>query len=134
MNGIFCRIDTKTSPNLLLSLISSFCVPIMLYGFIGIKLSKDMYKAINSSLFIAFGKIFSTYNNLILRQCLFYMDVLTLDLQLNFNKINWFKKTDKCSNMHLISLMIKVGRTEFEYLCDKYNILKDDNRLLPNRR
>ena len=58
------------------------------------------------------------------------MDVLTLDLQLNFNKINWFKKTDKCSNMHLISLMIKVGRSEFEYLCDKYNILKDDNRFV----
>jgi len=82
---------------------------------------------LNSTLFAACCKIFSTYNKSILLQCLFYLYTLHLDMQIDLNKFKWYLKADKLFNFHLSTLICKLGREEQTKIELKYCILSSDN-------
>jgi len=127
LNGVFGKVGTKTSPHLLISLVKTFCFPIILYGLVGVTLNKTIGTTLNSTLFAASGKIFSTYNKSILLQCLFYLYTLPLDMQIDLNKLKWYLKADNLCNFHLSTLICKLGTEEQTKIELKYFILASDN-------
>ena len=130
INGLLGKVGTKTSPHLLISLIKTFCFPILLYGLVGITLNKTVYTALNSALFVACGKIFATYNKSIILQSLFYLYTLPLDMQIDLNKLNCYAKNNNLRYLSLLTLVLKVGRIEKTKIDSKYSILSYDNKFI----
>jgi len=87
-------------------------------------INKTIGTTLNSTLFAACGKIFSTYNKSILLQCLFN---LPLDILIVLNKLKGYLKADKLCNFHLSTPICKLGREEQTKIESKYSILAIDN-------
>ena len=72
INGIFCKIGTRASPNVLLFLIFSKCVPILFYGLEGLSLTKSQLDSLSYAYNSSFVKVYSTFSKESITQCQFY--------------------------------------------------------------
>ena len=116
----------KTSPHLLVSLIKTFCIPIILYSLVAVTTNNKIKKTINTALSLAFSKIFSTYDKSVIDQCQFYLGVLPLNYQLDMNKISFLSKMSKCNNYHLLTLFNIFGNVELQELYHSYSVSSVD--------
>jgi len=129
VNNIFGKVGLRTSAELLVSLLSSFCVPIMLYGLVSVTLNNHIVKSLDSVWCQALGKIFGTYAKTILNECQFYCGILPLSHRLNLNKINFYSKLRLFTNIHTIICLRMVGQSEYDFLTAKYSVTTFDNRV-----
>ena len=76
INGIFGRVGMKSSPLVLMSLINSFCLPILLYSMEAVYLNKRDVTKLDSAYSQSFSKIFNTWDTNVVNQCQYFMSSL----------------------------------------------------------
>ena len=74
-NSLYCKIS-KASEVLIASLVNTFCVPAMMFGFEAFSLNASNVRAIDKPMYNAMGKIFKTFDHTILDSCLYFLNVL----------------------------------------------------------
>ena len=94
-NSIYSKIG-YVSPAVILSLLSAYSLPTLLYGIESIvSLSKDIQRC-SLAYDRAFMKIFATYNNDVIRNCQFYSGHLPLAYLIDLRKINFLTNLKTC--------------------------------------
>ena len=119
-NGVFNKIGTKCSPNLIVSLIRQFCQPVLLYASEAISWSSKNMKGCNKAFNSIFSKIFTSYDPSIIRYCQFYMGVLPFDLQVELNKLNFLHKM--CTSFTVSNFIKDCAWIEMLKIVNKFNI------------
>ena len=98
-NGIFSKIGTSSSPNVILSLMSSYCLPVLLYGLEALSVISREFQRLELAYNRAFMKIFSSYNLHVIKQCQYYSGYLPLRYIYEIRKLNFLfsvLNTDNC--------------------------------------
>ena len=91
-NCIFGRVG-RSNIAVIVHLMSTQCLPILIYGCEVTRLSKYDCSRIRNSYDFAFMKIFATTDIAIIRSCQFYLGILPLKYQLDICKYTFLKKT-----------------------------------------
>ena len=76
INGIFGKIGIKSSPEVSISLVNSFCLPILLYSMEAVYLYKRDVSRLDAAYSQCFSKIFNSWDATTINQCQFFMSVL----------------------------------------------------------
>jgi len=130
VNGTYGKVGLNTSPPLLVSLINSFCIPIILYGLVAVTPNNKINKTINTAFSLAFSKIFSTFDTSIIEQCQYYLGVFPLSRTLEFNKFNLLGKISNGKNYHILTLFNLFVKDELLALRLKYTVLPPEHRYI----
>ena len=88
-NGVFGKVGTKCAPNLLVSLMNTFCYSILLYASEAINMSSKLLKGYQKAYNCVFSKVFCTYDVSVIQSCQYYMSVLPFEYRLDLNKLNF---------------------------------------------
>src|SRR5271163_1653396 len=128
LNGIFAKIGLRSPHNLILSLIDSFCIPVLLYGLEALNVSKYDLNSLNFVYSSVFCKIFNVKENLIIQQCQYYSGCLPSNCRIDLRTLNFFKGLGRHKNSSLpLQLFTWFGRNEQSLILDKYSIFNLDN-------
>ena len=122
LNGIFGKIGARASPMIIISLIDSFCVPILSYGIEAFKVTGAMFSSLEAAYTAAFAKIFWTFDKAIIRNCQFYSGTLPLCYKIDVKRLQFFTDLTKSGNTSVCALFTKCGRTEYYQLLHKYSL------------
>ena len=95
-------------------------MPILLYGLECVDLPKSTLRSIENAYNQVYSKLFYTYDNLILKQCKFYMGYLPMELKIANRKLNFLSKISSASN--LSCSMLDKNSAELQYLISFYGI------------
>ena len=128
LNGIFGKIGTKSSAIVTLSLIRSFCVPILAYGIEALNVSRSMYNVLEAAYSAAFSKIFSTFDKEIIKQCQFYCEVLTFSDIIDLRRLNFLKGLKSANNSSINLLYYSQAKKELESLLVKHKLSFNESR------
>ena len=88
-NGLFCKIGNSSSPNVILSLMSSYCLPVLLYGLEALSVISSEFQRLELAYNRAFMKIFSSYNVPVIKQCQYFSGYLPLRYIHDIRKLNF---------------------------------------------
>ena len=83
LNGIFAKIGTKASPRVLLSLVNSFCLPVLLYGVEALSVNAQMHSCLDNAFNTTFAKIFSSFDRKVILNCQYYCGSLPMCYRLD---------------------------------------------------
>jgi len=122
LNGIFAKVGARSAPNVLLSLINSFCVPLLSYGMECFDLNQSSCSTLESAFSAAFFKIFSCSEKSIIKSCQYYCNTLPLSYTLALRKINFLAKLSEIPNSSVQFLYFKTGKREHELLLNKFQV------------
>jgi len=122
LNGIFSKIGTKASPAISLSLINSFCLPVLLYAVESMKVSSRNFNSFEFAYAAGFGKVFGSYDKSIIRSCQFYCGVTPISYNIDNRRLNFLNGLSNIQNLHMNYLYVLNGRVEFNDILLKYNI------------
>lgn len=128
-NCIFSKI-VHYKADLILPLVSSYCIPILMYGLEAVRLNKTDVTRLSHPYTMVFHKIFGTYSNAIISQCHYFTGCLPLDYlyklrQLCFlNNIKEFSK----DNILCTHLYKNFGYKLFTAVASEFNIIESDNK------
>jgi hypothetical protein len=108
LNGIFGKIGTRSSVAVTLSLINSFCIPVLTYGLDALKLNQSGYNTLESAYSAAFAKIFGSFDANVIRDCQFYCGALPLCFQIDLKRMNFLSNLAKsiCQFSHNICVVV----------------------------
>ena len=93
LNGILGKIGIFSSPQVVLSLVESYCVPVLLYGLESVELPKSVIRSIENAYFQVYNKLFHTFDRDVVKQCQFYLNYLPAELKLVSRKLNFYQDT-----------------------------------------
>jgi hypothetical protein len=122
LNGIFGKIGIHSSIAVLISLINSFCVPVMLYGIECFNVSLSMYNTLESAFSNAFAKIFKSFDKNVIRQCQYFCNVLPLCDTIDLRRLNFLHGLSKSKNVFIKSLYFLFGKAEFSQIATKHKL------------
>ena len=122
LNGIFAKIGTNGSPNVILSLVNSYCLPVLLYGTECLIGSQKIYNSLDNAYRTIFAKIFKTFDNDVIANCMYYCGMLPMHYTADIRKFKFYNSLLKASNFQVKLLFHRTGIREFEQLCNKYNL------------
>jgi len=120
LNAIFGKIGVNSSPIVTCSLIHSFCVPILLYASECIVWKQKFMKSIENAYFLAFAKIFHTYDSKVIEYCQYSLGYLPLNLLIDVYKLKFLSKLTTLRNKAMYNILL-VNDSEFSSICAKYN-------------
>ena len=122
LNAIFARIGTKTSPYVILSLVRSYCLPVLLYGIEALTTNAKLLNCLDNAFRTIFAKIFLTFDKNVLANCQFFCGVLPLCYTLDCRAFTFYKRlkynANECVNLHFM----RTGNKIFEHLLKKYDL------------
>ena len=95
-NAILNKLGKCRNNMVALKLVSSIALPILLYGIEALSLSNSQIASLEHTWNRAVFKIFSTFDDQIIKQCLFYGDHLPVSHLYAIHKMNFSKKTSDC--------------------------------------
>ena len=112
-----------------LSLINSYCLPILLYGVETVTLNKTERVRLNHPLDMVFSKIFGTFNKDIISDCHYYMCFMPLSFTIDVRTLLFLYRIMRHQPEHSIIKILfdSVGKEEFSQLAAKYNIVSTDS-------
>ena len=87
-NCLYSKIGKSQNPSVILSLLTSYSLPVLLYGLDSVSTSTADMQRLNLAYNRSFMKIFNTYNSEIIAQCQFYSSMLPLRDYINQRKIS----------------------------------------------
>ena len=122
LNGIFGKIGAHSPINVTLSLINSFCVPVLTYGIEAFNVSVNMYNVLEAAYSSAFFKIFKTFDKQVVKQCQYYCRCLPLCYVIVKRRISFLLKLQTVSNFYLSVLFKISGKNEVEKLINKHKL------------
>jgi len=76
LNGIFAKIGSRSSPRVILSLVNSFCLPVLLYGVESLVINAKTRNLLENAFKITFAKIFLSFDQSLIANCQFFCGVL----------------------------------------------------------
>src|SRR5271165_3878920 len=127
LNGLFAKVGTRSSPMVTLSLIDSFCVPLLSYGIESFNVRKAEYNYLNSAYDAAFDKIFTSYDKNIILNCQFYCGLLPFDLRIDIKRFKFYYKLSSIQNDSVCGLYMLCGKQEHDNLLKKHNLSMSDS-------
>ena len=90
----FTKVGTH-SPMVTISLIDSFCVPLLSYGIESLNTRQSDYNYLDAAYNAAFSKIFSTYDKNIIKYCQYYSYKLPYSLTIGIRRLNFLVSLSK---------------------------------------
>jgi hypothetical protein len=127
LNGILGKVGMQSSVQLTLSLVSSFATPVLLYGFDMGCLSRAQVNKLNFPFSAVFGKVFSTFDNNVIKLCQYYCGQMPLAYVLDLQYLNFLDRLRFSTKSPAAHLFNCIGVAEWQYVADKYCILRSDN-------
>ncbi len=121
LNGIFYKVGLRSSPTVILSLVDSFCIPILSYAVESIDIRQADYNYLDAAYNAAFAKIFSSFDKNVVRCCQYYCGVLPLNLRIDVRRLQFFDKLKATRNESVCGLFVLFGQIEFARLLRKHN-------------
>lgn len=119
-NSLYSKI-CKANEFLIVSLVKTFCIPLIMFSVGSIILNASSLKSMDSLMYNAFGKIFKTFDHSILDNCMFYMNYWPPRYEYYNRRINFLKHLNKIENNILHTWFGVSGNNELSNL---YNIFK----------
>ena len=110
-NSIYSKIS-KANEMVILSLIKAYCQPVLLYSLEALDLNASMMNSLDNPLFLAVGRIFKTYDKLIVNSCMYYMNIWPLRYEYLNRKISFLYKLRNVENSLLSVLHQAFGANE----------------------
>ena len=83
LNGILGKVGSSSPPHLTLSLTSTFCNPILLYGLESLNINKYDTNRLSFPFDSVFKKLFSSFNKDVITLCQFYLGYLPLKFEID---------------------------------------------------
>ncbi len=106
-----------------LSLIDSFCVPLLSYGVEALRLRKSDYNTLDAAYSAAFSKIFASYDKSMIRSCQHYCAKLPFDFKIDVKCLKFYFKLSQLSSNNLVRVLFLVsGQAEFNSLLKKHKL------------
>jgi len=124
-NGILGKIGNSSSIAVILSLVNTYCMPILTYGIDALNLSNAMYSTLDKAYCAVYSKIFSTYDRSVIKQCQYYCGYLPLADVVDTRRITFLSKMNNCDNLYLSVLYNSFAVSELRSLFDKHSISAD---------
>lgn len=125
VNAVLGRIGTFSSPDVVLSLIESNCVPVLLYGLECVELNNSLLRSIENAYSQVFSKLFHTFDRSVIKQCQFYMGYLPAELKIANRKMNFLSKISLTNNF--TCTLLDVNHNELFCEMCKYKIVVASN-------
>ena len=120
-NSLFSKI-CKANEYLIVSLVSTFCVPLVMYSLEALELNITFLNSLDNLLINVFAKIFKTFNRDILHSCMFYLNCLPLRYVYYNRRYNFLHKLSKSDNSVLMTWSRVFGKIELAKLCSSLNV------------
>jgi hypothetical protein len=122
-NSILSKI-CKDQIAVVLSLIASYCTPVLLYGLETITFNKSERTRLNNPFNMVFNKLFGSYNKSVIASCQYYCGYLPFSLLLDLKTLRFMRKLSDMQNINsfVYFLYNLSGRDEFQVLAAKYNV------------
>ena len=92
INGILGKLGSDPPINVTLSLVSSNCVPVLLYGLEALMLNKADTNTLSYPYNSVFMKLFKSFNKNIITLCQYYCGELPLEYLLHSRNLNFYSK------------------------------------------
>ena len=108
-NAIYSKVS-RANEYLIVSLVKSFCVPVIMYCLEALNLDKSSIRSIDNMFFNSLGKIFKSYDRNVLSCCLYYFNVLPLKLEYYNRRVNFLSKLKKNDNSCLKTCFLLFGK------------------------
>ena len=134
-NSILSKVGTE-QVGVVLSLINSFCVPILTYALESVHLCKSERVRLDNPYTMVFHKLFGTYSKSIIQDCQKFCGYLPLSYFVDLKTLRFLRKM---SDVHLVNNVVHhlfeyFGRIDFWNIAARYNInLTDSNELLKRK-
>jgi len=127
-NSIFSKVNPGRA-DIVLPLISSYCVPILLYGLEAVILTKTDVTRLEHPFTMIFHKIFGTYSNSIISQCQYFTGCLPLYHLCKSRQLCFLKRIIDQSNENAVCRFLceTFAFRNFETIAAKYNITINDS-------
>jgi len=119
-NSIFGKVGRFASESVVINLLRTKCMPILLYAMEACPLLSRQKHSLQFSLTRIFMKLFSTGNSVIVKECQYYFNFLSVDDQLNIRTARFLQKFTASENI-LCSLFAKVASEQRTAIFVKYN-------------
>jgi hypothetical protein len=126
LNGILGKVGTTAPVGLTLSLISSNCNPILLYGLESIRLTKSQTQSLNYPFNSAFVKLFSTFDAKVILQCQYYSCWLPFEYVLDTRCLKFYSRLSRLDYSPASIMYAWFGASEQKVISDKYGISVTD--------
>ena len=120
-NCIFSKIGSE-SPAVILSLLSAYCLPVITYGLDAINVSARDMQRLNLAYTRSFMKIFSSYDNLVIKQCQYYSGCLPLNYIVNLRKFNFLSNVCDCLDNEMLAIFKSSIDIELSKIGKLYNL------------
>ena len=88
-NSIYSKIGSTSSPSVILSLLSSYCLPVLIYGIECIFINAREMQRLDLAYSRAFMKIFSSFDKMVIMQCQYYSGYLPLKQLCDLRRLNF---------------------------------------------
>ena len=126
LNAVLGKIS-NASPSVLVALIESTCVQILLFACECVQWKNCMFSSMERAYNQIYQKIFKSFDNKIIEQCMFYMGQLPIELKIVKRRIHFLFALRKSSN----TLLKVLQKTDNDYcdLCNKYKLHTDFKNL-----
>jgi hypothetical protein len=134
-NSILSKVD-KNQISVILSLIKSFCIPVLLYGVEACEINLTERTRIENCFKSVFTKLFYTYSKEIIVNCQFYTGCLPLNIVLDLRKLCFLRKLSNMQETNfIVNFLFKtVASDEFVLCASKYAVYIDDSDFTTKRK
>jgi hypothetical protein len=122
LNGIFAKIGTKAAPFVVLSLVNSYCLPVLLYATETLVLNAKMRNIVENAVNTVFAKLFSSFDKVVIQNCQFYCKFLPVIYSMDIRTFEFCKELSNHSNDSLRLLFLRTDTKLFEKLQMKYGV------------
>ena len=124
-NGIFGKVGRFAPANVILSLITAKCLPVLLYATEACPvLSRDV-SSLRFAMTRAFMKVFRTRTTAVVDECLAMFGVLPIKHQLHIRKVKFLREFKDIDN-NICSLFNADALKELLYICNSYSACQDN--------
>lgn len=127
LNGIFGKIGTRSSIPVTLSLICTYCVPLLTYAIESINVTRSVYNVLDNAYMAALFKIFGTYDKSVIGQCQFYCKTRCLTDIIDIRRLRFLQGIKNCNNLSVNFLFSISGTYEFADLLTKHSLIEHNS-------
>lgn len=134
LNSVLGKLGSAPQVNLTLSLVSSFCNPVLLYGIEALHLKKADVVTLTFPYNSVYTKLFSTFDKSVITLCQFYTCQMPLCYIIDARTLNFYSDLSHGTWSTSNYLFKWFGEAERKIIEEKYNILPSDSPYLSNMK
>jgi hypothetical protein len=127
LNGILGKVGTSAPVGLTLSLISSNCNPVLLYGVEAILLNKSETQSLTYPFNSGFMKLFSTFDAKVVAQCQYYCGWLPFSYVADTKCLKFYHRLSAMDFSPASIMYYWFGASERNVIADRYGISVTDS-------